>query len=280
MATALQSREYSRSAIRTNGSSPSGSTRGQSLAQGLGWFSIGLGLAEVLAPHRVADMIGLEDNDRNIGLLRAMGMREIASGLGIFSQRNDEAFLWSRVAGDALDLALLGAAMTDERNDRNRLIGAAVAVAGATALDLVVARQRSNPEVTEMEDDAPTNEQQDGVRIVRRSITIQGSADQVSETLERYESEFDLKRIPEAQVNVCPGPRSGEVEVQVEVAWEPRMGKAGAATATLLRRDPASQLHRELRHLKQLVEVGEIVHSDSSIHRGPHPARPSTEARV
>jgi hypothetical protein len=280
VATAVESRDYAHPAIRSNGSSPSGSTRGQSLAQGLGWFSIGLGLAEILAPNKVADMIGLEDNDRNIGVLRAMGMREIASGLGIFSQRNDGAFLWSRVAGDALDLALLGAAMTDERNDRNRLIGAAVAVAGAAALDVLVARQRSNPEVTEMQDDAPTNEQHEGVRIIRRSITINGSVEQVGDALDRYASQFELKRIPDAQVSVCQGPRDGEVEVQVEVAWEPRMGKAGAATATMLRRDPASQLYRELRHLKQLVEVGEIVHSDSSIHRGPHPAKPSREARV
>jgi hypothetical protein len=31
----------------------------------------------------------------------------------------------------------------------------------------------------------------------------------------------------------------------------------------------------ELHHLKELLEVGEIVHSDASIHAGPHPAQPS-----
>jgi len=35
----------------------------------------------------------------------------------------------------------------------------------------------------------------------------------------------------------------------------------------------------ELHHLKELLEVGEIVHSDASIHPGPHPAQPSAQVR-
>lgn len=268
---------------RPNGRSPSGSTRGQSLAQGLGWFSIGLGLAQVIAPRRMADLIGVEDSDRNATLMRAMGVREIASGIGIFSQRNDPAFLWGRVVGDALDLALLGAAMTSHRNDRNRLIGAVAAVAGATALDVLVARQRSNPEHTDMADDSPFMDPVDGVRVVRKSITINASQEEISEALERMVTTWnDLRQLRDAEVSMCPGPVTGQTEVRAAVSWEPRLGKAGAATARLAHRDPASQLHRELRHLKQLVEVGEVVHSDASIHRGPHPARPDAaeEARV
>ena len=267
--------------VRSNGRSASGSTRGQSLAQGLGWFSIGLGLAEVVAPRRVADLIGVESSDRNATLLRAMGVREIASGIGIFSQRNDPAFLWGRVLGDALDLALLGAAMTSRRNDRNRLIGALAAVAGATALDVLVARQRSNPQHTEMVDDSPIMDPVDGVRVVRRSITIAASQEQVDAALERMvTTSNDLRQLRDAEVSLCPGPSTGETEVHAAVTWDPRLGKAGAATAKLAHRDPASQLQRELRHLKQLVEVGEIVHSDASIHRGPYPAQPDPEARV
>lgn len=251
------------------------------MAQGLGWFSIGLGLAQVIAPRRIADLIGVEDSDRNATLMRAMGVREIASGIGIFSQRNDPAFLWGRVIGDALDLALLGAAMTSPRNDRNRLIGAVAAVAGATALDVLAARQRSNPERTAMVDDSPHMEPVDGVRVVRKSVTINASQEEISEALERMVTTWDgLRQLRDAEVSMCPGPRGGETEVHAAVAWDPRLGNAGAAAATIARRDPASQLHRELRHLKQLVEVGEIVHSDASIHRGPHPAQPDPEARV
>jgi uncharacterized membrane protein len=270
-----------RSSIRSKGDSSSGSTRGSSLAQGMGWFSIGLGLAQVLAPHRVADLIGLEDSDRNVGIMRALGMREIASGIGLFSQHNDAAFMWARVAGDAMDLALLGAAMRSPANDRNRLAGAAVAVAGAAALDLLVARPRSNPEVTELEDDAVLREEKvEGARLVRRSITINAPAQKVSETLERFMADFELTRLPASQVSVQAGARAGETEVRVEMVHEPRLGVVGAAAAKMTRKDPSSELHRELRHLKQLVEIGEIVHSDASIHRGMHPAAPSREARV
>jgi hypothetical protein len=56
---------------RSNGRSLSGSTRRQSLAQGLAGFSVGLGLAQVVAPRRVADLIGVEDSDRNATCARS-----------------------------------------------------------------------------------------------------------------------------------------------------------------------------------------------------------------
>jgi hypothetical protein len=33
----------------------------------------------------------------------------------------------------------------------------------------------------------------------------------------------------------------------------------------------------DLRRLKQVLETGEVLHSDSSIHRGMHPAQPPEE---
>ena len=93
-------------------------------------------------------------------------------------------------------------------------------------------------------------------------------------------ADSQLKRLPRSQVSVQAGARAGESEVRVEITHEPRLGVVGATAAKMTRKDPSSELHRELRHLKQLVEVGEIVHSDASIHRGMHPATPSREARV
>ena len=40
------------------------------LARALGWFSIGLGIAEVVAPQGVARLVGLEEDDGNHRLLR------------------------------------------------------------------------------------------------------------------------------------------------------------------------------------------------------------------
>src|SRR5437868_3741812 len=79
----------------------------EQLARGLGWFSIGLGLAEVLTPRGIAKVAGLKGE--HTGLIRLFGLREIASGIGIFAQgRRPAAALWARVAGDALDIACLG----------------------------------------------------------------------------------------------------------------------------------------------------------------------------
>ncbi len=106
----------------------------QSLARGLAFFSLGLGLAEIAAPRRLARLIGVdEDNDT---LLQLLGLREMGAGLGIM-QGNQAGFMWSRVAGDAMDLGLLAAALRSPRTNRNRAIGAIAAVAGVTALDIL-----------------------------------------------------------------------------------------------------------------------------------------------
>src|SRR5215217_6046530 len=79
-------------------------------SRGLGWFSIGLGLTELLSPRRVARLIGVsDDHDR---LIRVLGAREIASGLGLLARPKPMGFAWSRVAGDIMDLSLLSAALT------------------------------------------------------------------------------------------------------------------------------------------------------------------------
>ena len=106
----------------------------QQLARNLAFFSIGLGLAELLAPRRVARLIGIdEEHERTLQLL---GLREIASGLGIM-QGKPAYFLWSRVAGDIMDLTLLGTAMNADRSNPRRVEGALMAVAGVTVLDII-----------------------------------------------------------------------------------------------------------------------------------------------
>jgi uncharacterized membrane protein len=102
----------------------------------LGWFSIGLGLAEVLMPQKVARLIGL-DEDEHTTLLRAYGVRELAAGVGILTRPKPTYWMWNRVLGDAVDLKSLRSAMNTTGNDRGKLKLAALAVAGVTALDIV-----------------------------------------------------------------------------------------------------------------------------------------------
>ena len=107
------------------------------IARKLAWLSIGLGLAEVTMPKTVARTMGLERGHR---LIQAFGLREIAAGVGLLTQRKRSPWLWARVAGDALDVAALIAALTASR--KRGLVAAALAsVAAVTVADVVCAGQ-------------------------------------------------------------------------------------------------------------------------------------------
>lgn len=119
-------------------------TTADRVARGLGWFSLGLGLVELVAPGKIARTLGLEGKE---GLVRAYGAREIAAGVGALSVDAGPA-IWSRVAGDLVDLGTLAVGMRRGDDDQRRYAGYAIAaVVGVTALDLLVAstltRQRS-----------------------------------------------------------------------------------------------------------------------------------------
>ncbi len=77
----------------------------RSLARGLGWFSIGLGVVQLVAPRQVARFIGMPGSD---GVIRACGLREIATGVGILLADDPKPWIYGRIGGDALDLAGLG----------------------------------------------------------------------------------------------------------------------------------------------------------------------------
>jgi hypothetical protein len=108
----------------------------QSLARALGWFSIGLGALEAAAPHRLARALGMP---HRAGLLKAYGLREIGTGLGILLASDPKPFIAARIAGDVLDLATLAPALSGS-NPRQRNAQAATAfVVGATLLDVLCA---------------------------------------------------------------------------------------------------------------------------------------------
>jgi uncharacterized membrane protein len=111
------------------------------IATSLGWFSVGLGLAEVVAPGTVANLIGVNHKPTTKKLLRAYGVRELAAGVGILTRPRQTGWIWSRVAGDMLDLASLGSAMQDRHTNKLRLGTATAAVLGVTALDVICGQQ-------------------------------------------------------------------------------------------------------------------------------------------
>ena len=195
--------QYSRGA--GSGSSPnhgSGSSTNQwsdrssyqSMAIGLGWFSIGLGLAEVAAPGAVAQLIGVRNSNNSRRTLQSFGMREIANGLALLQSRHNATWLWTRVGGDALGAAALFRALDDPNNDRDRVLSALGAVAGVAALDAFCAAglsqrsdqyQYSRPAHRQ----AQAHESPHGIR-VRKSFTINRQPDVV------YAFWRDLENLP------------------------------------------------------------------------------------
>jgi hypothetical protein len=112
------------------------------MAQGIGLFSIGLGLAEVLMPSRIGELAGVAREHRS--LLPALGLREIAHGIGILKSAKPTTAVWTRVGGDVLDLAYLGASFVSDSSNKRRLVGATAAVLGVAALDLICASKLSS----------------------------------------------------------------------------------------------------------------------------------------
>ncbi len=112
--------------------------RARSLALGLGWFSVALGVAQVSAPGAVNRLVGVQATEANRDLMRALGVRELVAGLGILIRDQPSGFVWARVAGDAMDLGLLAKALSSD-SDKARAGVALAAVAGVTALDVVAA---------------------------------------------------------------------------------------------------------------------------------------------
>lgn len=286
-------------------------------ARALGWFSLGLGLAEVLDADGFArGVVGAGKGVRQRGATFLVGVREIVSGIGLLATRSP-FWLWARVAGDVMDLALLGRAgrARGRGKDRVKLAASAASVAGVLLLDAVTAMQLARA--------GRRGRRREGVHVCK-SITVNRPPDEV------YGIWRDLQNVPlfmariesvlpgddgsrwraaapgslvgwdveivedrageiiawrslegsklEASGSVCFEPTRGgrATAITVELRCAAARGRVGAALAKLFGQDPATELGRDLRRFKQLVETGEVVHSDASIHEGRHPARPPT----
>ncbi|HET7410528.1 MAG TPA: hypothetical protein VFJ13_10035 [Paracoccaceae bacterium] len=110
--------------------------RTDTMADALGWFSIGLGTVELMAPEALDAWLGLGHHET---ATRLYGLREIGVGAGILISDDPTPWLWGRVAGDVLDLASLAPALSADNPQRNMAATAVANVAMITALDVVCA---------------------------------------------------------------------------------------------------------------------------------------------
>lgn len=110
------------------------------VARGLGWFSLGLGAVEVLAPGQVSRLVGASQKEGS-GLVRAYGARELLAGVGLLTQpAAATTWMWARVAGDVLDLATVGRVQPGGPHGRKRLANSLLMLTGVMVVDVLVAR--------------------------------------------------------------------------------------------------------------------------------------------
>jgi uncharacterized membrane protein len=266
------------------------------LNEALGWFSIGLGLVELVAPRGLGRLIGAGDHPT---LMRLCGLREIASGVGLLSQRAPATAAASRVAGDVMDIALLGAALRSPDAQPARLALAATTVLGVAAVDAYAAGQHARIALAEAEDAVP----------VVVSVAINSSPEKLYtfwrdlQNLPRFMSHLESVTPKTQRVSrwVAKAPGGGYVEwdsevvedrpneliswrtlpgsdvrheglvsfepegngrgtlLRVELDYAAPGGALGAGIAKLLGEEPELQIKRDLRALKQLLETGEVT---------------------
>ncbi len=112
------------------------------LVKGLGVASLGLGLSEILAPGKIATLAGVDETSRSRTIIRSLGMRECGHGAALLA--GPDKLVWTRVAGDVLDVAFLGAGVIRRGPGRRRRgIVTAAALTAIGGADLYAALRTS-----------------------------------------------------------------------------------------------------------------------------------------
>jgi uncharacterized membrane protein len=276
---------------------------GERIARAMGAFSLGLGAVQIVAPGRLAKMIGIQDDDGTRAMMRAVGAREIASGVGLLTRPHPAGWMSARVAGDAMDLTLLGVAMGTNARSPGRVAAAMAAVAGVTVPDLIGSARL-----------AAGGGGAGGAVDVRAAITVRHPRDEVYSFWHNFENlprfmyhlesvevagdrrshwrakgpmgrhvSWDAETVDDRPgeliawrslagadvensgvVRFTDAPGNRGTEVHVEVHYEPPAGMVSIALAKLLGEEPTQQVKDDLRRLKQVLETGEVVRSDGT----------------
>jgi hypothetical protein len=222
-----------------NSKSPDG-RQAAKLAEGLGWFSLGLGVPQLVAPGLVNRIAGIENDVRSRAAQRLVGLRELGHAAGILGTSNPAPWVWSRVAGDVMDLMLLGRAWASKRDSAARLALATVQVTGIGVLDLMTAIGLTR------------DGGQGQPRVRTAAVTLEVTQQEAEAAWARVARDLGVDGTP--TFRTAPGGTGTEVYLRV-----PEGSVAQKAAGT----DPYQQARDALRRFKQLVEAGEIARSDA-----------------
>lgn len=245
---------------------------GDALARSLGWLGVGLGVAALAAPGTLARFIGAPDTRWSRSLVRL-------AGAGVMGVTMLDLLGGQRLGGGKLldrlsevrarrDLERRGITVTRSitiKRSREEVYGfwrdfenlprfmrhlESVTVVGDGR-----SRWKTKAPAGSVEWEAELVEDRPNERIAWRSV--EGS-------------QIDTNGI----VRFVPAPGGRGTEVHVELCYRPPLGKLGASIAKIFREAPEQQIEDDLHALKQVLETGEVVVSDATYERGPHPARP------
>ena len=266
------------------------------LATALGWFSLGLGTPQVATPERMNELIGVDDSPRSRLLQRAVGVRELLAAIGLLGPGRKAGWLWARVAGDVMDLALLGSALRDRRNDQRRVSATAANVLAVTALDLTAAVRasgRSTPKGPSMKSRAAITIKQpadtvyaywqyfanlptfmthlESVEVTgngRSHWTASAPAGQTVEWDAEVTEDKPGERIAWRSLDGADIDNAGVVRfeesprgtiVRAEISYVPPGGRLGNMIVSLLGQSPDRVLREDLRNFKRVMEIGEVL---------------------
>jgi uncharacterized membrane protein len=269
-----------------------------SVARGLGWFSVGLGVAQILAPRAVCRLAGMPPVT---ALTRLCGVRELVCGIGILTGSDAAPWMKARVAGDVMDLACLAGAAPFARADRGRIAVACGAVAGVTALDVYCSRALADKrEVSPLHVRATivvnkTRQELYGFwrdlsnlpRVMPHLQSVQildgGRSRWVAQGPGGVPIEWDSEIIDDrpndrlawrsleasdvysaGSVRFDPVPGEEGTYVTVELLYDPPGGTIGDSLAKLLGSDAESEIQDDLRAFEELMETGEIASRTNS----------------
>lgn len=269
------------------------------LARALGWASLAVGVPQALSPGRVTAALGTGDGPRQRTAAVLVGVRELIAAAGLL-RRPSPAWLWLRVGGDAMDLALLARARDDHDVRRRRRTAAATAsVVALAAVDLYAAitRTRKN-NVVQLTATTTIRKRPDDVYAFWHRLenlpTFMGHLDEVRSTgsgRSRWKASAPFGRNVEwdavvlvdvpgeriawesiagarvanaGEVLFVPAPGGRGTEVHVAMSYEMPAGRLGEAIARYFGEDPHQQLDDDLRRFKQVMETGEVVRSEGA----------------
>jgi uncharacterized membrane protein len=240
------------------------------MARTLGWVSLGLGTSMTFAPRTVTKLSGVDDSVTARIMCRIVGVRELVHAAGLLA--GNPEWVWTRVAGDAMDLpALLIAMLRRHGSRRARAAFATATVAGITAADVYTAmrtlEQRRQPSTTSTARARPAPEAQtNGSLHLEAAVTINRSAE------DAYQYWHDFRHLPDFMIHVDEVQVTGDRRTHWKSELHP--------------------LHRTVEWDAEIVEdrpneliswrsVGSTdVANNGAVHFDPAPGGRGTEVRV